>query len=361
MAGTATRIPEREALSRTASFAIGDCLLRVRSDDLSFLQHMHHQYGDCAVDAADRPTSPRVCCTLGNLRIGDREWLSLIFEEGGPPDPLGAMVSLMYPPFETAPYVVSDGPLPGWRNISGGTDPSTPAVLGNGAHVLINAMQAGLEAPAEFVADYLVSVTLATQPHLMIVHGASLCVGDSGIIISGHSHSGKTTTALHLAARGHRLLGDELAVLRLASGELIPLARALHLRPGPRTEALATALAPFKEATGAATDAEWTGTIPIGALFPNSWSRPPRLQAFFFLSGFADQPSTVRCHPGLQGDELWCLANDMINSSWGLAAERRALRLVVLGALLARVPCWRLTVGPPDQTADLIESVLEEQ
>jgi hypothetical protein len=48
----------------------------------------------------------------------------------------------------------------------------------------------------------------------------------------------------------------------------------------------------------------------------------------------------------------------MLNSSWGLAPERRVLRLLALKAMLARIECWELTLGAPDETAELIETTM---
>jgi serine kinase of HPr protein (carbohydrate metabolism regulator) len=68
---------------------------------------------------------------------------------------------------------------------------------------------------------------------MLPIHGASLQIGAAGVVLVGASHSGKTTTSLHLAARGHTLLGDEIALIRLATGAAGPL------RPGAGVDAAA--------------------------------------------------------------------------------------------------------------------------
>jgi hypothetical protein len=133
----------------------------------------------------------------------------------------------------------------------------------------------------------------------------------------------------------------------------------MSIRPGPRGGALVDALEPFTGEMDSTAAANWTARMRISALFPKSARRPARLRAAFFLGGFADRPSVTPCHPTLRDGEVFrYLASDMLNSSWGLAPERRVLRLLALKAMLARIECWELTLGAPDETAELIETTM---
>jgi hypothetical protein len=56
----------------------------------------------------------------------------------------------------------------------------------------------------------------------------------------------------------------------------------------------------------------------------------------------------------------WLATPEIAYASWGLTPERRALRLFTLRQVLARIPCWLLKLGPPVETAELIERTMEE-
>jgi hypothetical protein len=176
-------------------------------------------------------------------------------------------------------------------------------------------------------------------------------VGGRGILLAGPTHAGKTTTALHLARRGHGLLGDEAALLRLATGDLLPMRRAVTVRPGPHG-AIFAAHAPGGRGVAR----------PISALFPGSWPEPAPLRAAFFLTGFADRPSRAPFRLTLTDETIFdaLTSVDIAYAAWGTAPERRALRLLALRQALGRVPGWRLEVGPPSETAELIERTVEE-
>jgi hypothetical protein len=162
------------------------------------------------------------------------------------------------------------------------------------------------------------------------------------------------------------LLGDEAAVIHLAGQRLLPLRRAVKLRPGPRTPELQAALA--RRTGAAAATAEATAEarasepFPISDLFPSAPAGPADLRAVFFLDGFAERPTLTPIRLTVHDTHyIECLAaNDIAYTSWGLAPERRALRLLALRQLLARLPCWVLKVGAPGDTAALIESTMED-
>ena len=164
------------------------------------------------------------------------------------------------------PYTVYDSPLPGWRLAGGAIQPLLAAC---GRHILINPQQV----PPDFLVEYLVGITLATQPELLPVHGASLRIGDAGVLLFGGTRAGKTTTSLHLAVRGHALLGDEVALIRLATNEILPLRRTVNLRPGPYAQELVAALGPLAaiaESEELHLSDRWTGPQRISALLPGS-------------------------------------------------------------------------------------------
>lgn len=340
-------------LQRAAYYQFGEGILQVVADDHALYEQFAQRYSDCAVSAPVAPEVSQVCCIV---RHSTHPPLALLtFQAGAPRDPAGTALSLFRGMTPVAPpYVVTDSPLAGWRLAGGATQPVLAACE---AHVLVDVRQV---AP-DFLVEYLVSATLAAQPGVIVVHAASLCIGGAGVVLVAPSHGGKTTTALHLAARGHALLGDEAAVIRLATNELLPFRRAVSPRCGPRTPDLEAVLDQHKGRQIRPVEPGDTVPLQLTALFPQTPAHPARLRAAFFLCGFAARPSLTPCQFTLQDAELcdWLASNDFAYTSWGLAPARRTLRLLALKQILAPLPCWRLHVGAPGETVELIEQTME--
>ena len=72
------------------------------------------------------------------------------------------------------------------------------------------------------------------------------------------------------------------------------------------------------------------------------------------LSGFAETPEARRFDPA--PPDAGALA-PFASSLWGVPDALRALRI---GALMAPCACYRLVAGPPDETADLLERIMED-
>lgn len=64
----------------------------------------------------------------------------------------------------------------------------------------------------------------------LIVHGAAVEKNGTVAILPGMPGSGKSTLAAGLANRGWRLLSDELALIQLRDGAVVPLARPISLK-----------------------------------------------------------------------------------------------------------------------------------
>jgi hypothetical protein len=187
-------------------------------------------------------------------------------------------------------------------------------------------------------------------------------VGETGVVVVGASGAGKTTTSLQLAARGHSLLGDEIALIRLPTSEIVPFRRAVNVRPGRYGQALAATLGLADHGNGSPPNPPWAGVHRITDLFPGRSARPVPLRAAFFLAGFADAPSLEPFQLTLDHADVfsWITTPEIAYCSWGVAPARRAFRLMVLKQVLSRIPCWLVKVGPPRDTAELIERTVEE-
>jgi hypothetical protein len=347
-------IGSRGFVSRaTGLYRLGDAVLQVGVDDPALLEIFAPLYADCAVSPGWVADIPAVRCTI--QRSYEPPLVVVTFQKGAPPDPAAAAYNLLRPTQAVPPFEVSDSPMPGWR-LAGGVN--GPVLVARDAHVLLHPKLI----PPEFLAEYLVGITLGAQPWTLPIHGASLQMGGAGVMLVGASRAGKTTTSLHLASRGHALLGDEIALIRLATGEVVPFRRTVNVRGGPHGCELAAALGRSAAANGSSTNASWTGPHRITELFPGRHAGPVPLRAAFFLGGFADQPSLEPFQLSLdRGDVLgWITTPEIAYCSWGLATARRAFRLVVLKQVLSRIPCWLLKLGRPLATAELIERTMEE-
>ena len=66
--------------------------------------------------------------------------------------------------------------------------------------------------------------------HYLILHAAVLERGGRALILPAPSGSGKSTLTAALAFRGWRLLSDELTLIDMASGRIVPLPRPISLK-----------------------------------------------------------------------------------------------------------------------------------
>lgn len=72
-------------------------------------------------------------------------------------------------------------------------------------------------------------MALGWRRHLLL-HASSVEKDGRALIMTGESGSGKSTLAAQLAERGWRLMGDEFALLDLATGEVWPFPRLVSLK-----------------------------------------------------------------------------------------------------------------------------------
>ena len=335
-------------LRGSASYQLGDVRIEMHADHPTLLETFPRLYGDCAAPPSGDTDGPAVRVTM--RRSYEPPLVVLTFREGVPSDPAAAAYHLLRPTRAVPPFFVGDSPLCGWRVVGGSNGPVLAAC---GTHVLIHPTLV----PPEFLVEYLVGIALGAQPWVLPIHGASLGIGGMGAALVGASRAGKTTTSLHLAARGHTLLGDEIALIRLTTGAIVPFRRTVNVRPGPIGRELAPVL-------GMAGSDDGSSPRPhrITDLFPGRPPEPVPLRAVFFLAGFADSSSVEPFQLTLEHTNVfdWITTPEIAYCSWGVAPARRALRLMVLKQTLSRIPCWLLKVGPPSETAELIESTMEK-
>jgi hypothetical protein len=192
------------------------------------------------------------------------------------------------------------------------------------------------------------------QSGVALFHAGSVTIGERGLLIIGPKGSGKTTLSLALAARGHGFLGDEIAALRLATSELLPLRRSTSIRPGVRAPRVDAALR--AAAIPAETFPDGTTRVRAGIerLFPANVASAAHLSAIVFLRGMR---STPRLEAFVPQREHLCLLTPLASTLWYLPPAVRAMRLL---GILPKARCYWLETGAPDDTADLLETAMRD-
>jgi HprK-related kinase A len=144
--------------------------------------------------------------------------------------PLDALASLYagYPaPADgLADFTVRLEPEKPWRRLI------RPSVAIRGDYVLPDAAPLSL-AHGLLAAEMGMNLQMALgQRRYLLLHAATVEKDGRAILMTGESGAGKSTLAALLGERGWRLMGDEFALLDMASGDLLPFPRAISLKNG---------------------------------------------------------------------------------------------------------------------------------
>jgi hypothetical protein len=344
----ASEAPSARALS---AYRLGDAILELDSDDGSVAAELRALFGECEVAGTAPSGAPRVRITLRSEPVRESS-VSLELDASDPLDLVELVCSLLEP----RPGVnctVSERPE-GWSLISlaDAREPQV-AVAPNRAVV----RTAGLR--PSFFRDFAASAALRVQRDVLILHGASLGVGGAGVLLAGRGGAGKTTLALTLASRGHTLLGDDMAALRVPTLELLPFRRTIHIRRGVRAASVERALQERHVAMETLANSTPRAHVQPRELFPSGEAASAPLRAAFFLRAFRKTAALERFTPALS--QLAPLRPLAVRLQWGIAPARRMVRFAQAAQCLARVPCYFLDVARPEDTAALIEEILEER
>ena len=107
-----------------------------------------------------------------------------------------------------------------------------PAVAIRGDYILPDAAPLPL-AHGLLAAEMGMNLQMALgQKNYLLLHAATVEKDGRALVMTGESGAGKSTLAALLGERGWRLMGDEFALLDMASGLLIPFPRAVSLKNG---------------------------------------------------------------------------------------------------------------------------------
>lgn len=201
-----------------------------------------------------------------------------------------------------------------------------------------------------FLTDAVALTSLfRAHPDALSFHAAAVGDGDGVAALAGDSHAGKTTTALACARSGMELYTDERCVL--SRGTVVPFPRAVSLRAGGA--ALLAADRPDDALGTLLRTRDAYDDLRVSELFaPWTPPAPAPLRAVFLISGAASAPALT---PVTRTEVLRAAARWVHCPGDGLDAMARLL------AALAGVPCHRLVLGTPGETARLIADTLQRE
>ena len=332
-------------------YRFGDGLLDVSTGSRTLFAELEDRYGDCAIRSTEDRAGPCVQCSIHFVDHG--RLARVRFGTGAAVDAFEVARALLEHP-TVSPLFVADPPIDGWRLIrSAGS--GIPIVASRGDDTLIDCERA----PAGFIVDLIVNPVLAAQREILFLHAASVGIAGGGILLVGPTGSGKTTTALALAARRHAYFGDDMAAVRLATGELIPMRRTASVRPGPRTPALDSHLGTC-DWDRAHFDGMPRARVRVTHLFSAASASPLPLRRALFLRRFAAAPAVEPFEPTARtlGGGSPVALNNALWLTWGITPKHRLLQYMLYLRMLSRVRCAWLDVGLPESTADLIETTM---
>ena len=224
--------------------------------------------------------------------------------------------------------VAGKGGVPGYRIEIEGEPVASVAGVGHLLHELDNQLAYRLQ---------------CRGASLYFVHGAVFARESSATLIAGASGAGKSTTAVALATAGLRYLSDELAGVRLDTGEIHPYARAICLKedPPPPLRLPATALR-----------TEWTIHVQASELGAPVEPSLARLERFVFLTGAPAHRGGSPLRPLSRGEAAMRLYQNALNQ---LAHPGSGLDDTI--RLVAQVDCFELGRAPPEEMLEAFAEI----
>lgn len=322
-------------------FRFGDGCLKLHTEDASFRKRFYDLYRECLVSGCE-PHLPSVACQVGTDQETGKIHVS--FDD---PEPLDSIAFALSALGEFDFREVECEGL-GWRAISSSTTPGT-------IRFRDNQIVADPESPWKSVVGALaIHRVIRLQRNTFFFHGAAVGVGDRGLVLMGPKEAGKTTMSLSLADRGHAFFGDEFAVVRSSTLELLPFRRRISVRPGPASARVSQTL----KSGGYRRDELSDGTVRTRAhadeLFPEDPPHPVPATTLVFLR---DKISSPRLESFTPGPQHLRFLTPYESLTWG---AKPASVVVKLLGLMGRLKCYFLDLGPVSETSELLEDLMME-
>ncbi|MBI3792948.1 MAG: hypothetical protein HY275_18990 [Gemmatimonadetes bacterium] len=308
----------------------------MQSDDDALRARFALLFGECATDEATPET-----VRLTVARHGADMHVTL---DGAPTGDLAEFVNATLPGHGWPMRVEG-------RYVQVTVAPDTPPILlPRDGRTMIAPVDASWRALAGNLA---VSAAIARQPGLLFLHAASARIGDAACLACGPKRRGKTTLALALGIRGHGVYGDELAALRLGTGTLVAVRRALSVRDGPAAAGVTARVAEAATADEHDRDGERRTRAAMGRVVGARAPAEAPVRVLLLLRSFGP---VAMATPAVAGPAVIAALTPLGASLWGRASGPFMLDLL---RWLGRVRIFHLDAGPPDETAALVERLME--
>jgi hypothetical protein len=328
--------PENRAGSRSYRFGFGR--LELDSDDAALNRRFSELYPEGFVPEGEG-SGPHVRCRVRSL--DEPEVAAIRFEDPEELDPV-RFCDVLFPARDYVPGPAAEG---GWRTIAPREHPETPLIALKGPDAIADRRQGW----QPLVANVGVNRLIRLQRDVLFFHAASASIGGRGAMFVGPKGSGKTTTSLALASRGHPFLGDEIAAVRAGDRLLLPFRRAASIRQGMRAAGVDRRLGEGAYVSETYPDGSPRILANVAELFPAAAPSQTVLDRVYFLRRFAPAPRIERFE---FGREHFPLLTPIGSSMWDVP---KGLQMLRLSRLMQQVRCYHLDAGGPDETAEMLE------
>ena len=280
--------------------------------------------------------------------------MDLEFSGADLPDPFDSALTPFLMLRHLQGRVVPDRPSPGWRALAQVGAPDIVLLAGDPTHLRVRLD----DRTQDLAVDCLMAVALAAQPGVLFLHAASFAVNGQGALLVGPAKSGKSSTVLGLASRGHEFLGDDLAAVRCASAELLPFPKSAGLRESAQASEIESRARCFRAVPATGIDGIARRYVRVGDMFPARGAVARPLHSVFVLDGFADSARVRPYRPRVQDMERLRAAVSENVPGWGHSVGGDLVRFLRVTDLLSRARCYLLELGSLDETATLIERAM---
>lgn len=330
------------ALPESLWYRFADGWLALNSQDDALSRRFQEIYPEGVEACGANDSRRRVLC---DVRVhADAPFAAVVFDDPAPLDSFAFCQTL----FPDRGYVEGPAGPDGWRTIASRQHPDEPQIALCENFALVDRRQVW----QPFVANYAVNRVLRLQRELLFFHAASIGIAGRGAMIVGPKASGKTTTSMTLAARGCDFFGDEMAAINHTTKVMFPFRRAVSIRTGPRARRVEEHLAQRPYPVEKFPDGGERTLVNVGDLFPEAGAAPATLACVLFLRQFAERPKVESFSFGM---EHFRMLSPLACSMWGVPA---GVRMMDLSRLLRGVQCYFLDPGQPEETADLVETIV---
>jgi hypothetical protein len=351
---SAARRPASPGVER-ACYRFGDSFVTIDSDYTPLLRTFELWYGECAVSGPPRSDVEFHCSVR---QLDDTPLILLSFRVPQGPAAEGAALAVFQSLGRGTNHVV-DCPASGWRLMFRSADTTRPFMAMRGFDALVDLREEPPGLPPGLLLNYIVSAVMSVQRDVLHIHAASVAIGRSAALFMGIGGAGKTTLSLTLASRGHLILGDNQACVRIKSREVLPFRRSASIKPGPRARAISELLTEQPGAPIRLPDGRAVTLMRIGNYFESADTRALPLGALFYLRSIGEHPTLEPFSPAMTNQAfLSRLASDS-TAVFGVSPSWRLMNVMILMDILSGVPCFFLDAGRPEETAALVEQTME--